>query len=319
MVRINMSRIVSDPLRRATEDALRDVLDPLLNLMVDTGITVPDLTRIIRERAVRNATARFVKETGRASKSRVSIVTGLPRSVVARFIKSSDASTPNLRGQHPARKVLEAWHRSPRFLAPDGGPAILPIFGTRVSFEKLVQRYSGGVPVRAMLDELCRIGALEFLSEQRVRVKSREPTLIGLNKRAIGSIGERARDLLETLTKNLLNVGSPLFEATAVIPDADSSMLSSIRREVSQQGSSFIGNIDTLLTEARKVASDIQSDAGELPRRVGVTVYYFQEEAGVSYQTGARGKAIRRTNLRRGVKKRATRGRGKMNSSGTSQ
>ncbi len=300
---MDRDRAQPDSLKRATEDALKAIIDPIVNIMVDSGITVPDFANIVRDRAVLNAAARFANETGRTSKSRISIVTGLPRSVIARVLGSSELPAPGPRGQHPARKVLDAWHRIPTFLSSDGTPAILPIFGSRISFERLVNKYSGGAPVRAMLDELTRIDAVERLSDQRVRAKSRVPIVSGLNKSAISALGERGRDLLESLTKNLRSTSSPLFEATAVITDADSEMLPLIRREVSQQGSSFISSIDALLNASRKKPRQMESGEIRSPRRVGVTIYYFEDND--DHRTGPSNSSVpnHRTNLRRAGKR----------------
>ena len=169
----------NDPLKEATIVALKRVLDPLIDLTFDAGITVHEFSRLVRERAVRAAVKRISRETGRDSKSRIAIVTGLPRSEVARILKADETSPSKRLGQHPARKVLAAWFENPRFLATNGDPAVLPIFGKRRSFEQLVAMHSGGIPVRAMLDELTQLEAVERLSDQRVRAKSRIPILTG--------------------------------------------------------------------------------------------------------------------------------------------
>src|SRR5450631_3526070 len=158
---------IHDPLKDATIVALKRVLGPLIDLMFDAGITVHELNQLLRECSVRTAAGRISKESGRDSKSRIAIVTGLPRSEVARILKAKDASTSKRLGEHPARKVLAAWFDNPRFLSANGDPAVLPIFGKRRSFEQLVGLYSGGIPVRAMLDELTQLDAVERLPDQR--------------------------------------------------------------------------------------------------------------------------------------------------------
>jgi hypothetical protein len=208
-----------DPVKDATVSALERVLDPLLELLFDAGVTVQEFNRIARNRAVRIATQRVIKESGRESKSRVAIMTGLPRSEVARISGSSDSVPKTKPDQHPARRVLAAWHDDPRFLAPNGDPAVLPIFGKRRSFERLVERYGASIPVRAMLDELIQLDAVERLEDQKVRAKSRVPIMTGLTDRSITAVGERGRDLLETLAHNVRRSAQPYFEATAVIDD----------------------------------------------------------------------------------------------------
>jgi hypothetical protein len=120
---------LDDPLKDATIAALNRVIDPLIDMMFDAGVTVHEFSHLTRERAVRNAARRVSKESGRNSKSRVAIITGLPRSEVARILRSGEVSPNKRLGQHPARKVLAAWFDNPRFLDPHGDPAVLPIFG----------------------------------------------------------------------------------------------------------------------------------------------------------------------------------------------
>lgn len=266
-----------DSVREATMIALTRVIDPLLNLMMDAGVTVQELNSLIRDRAVRNAAERAANEGMRESKAQLAIVTGLPRSEVAKILRSRNQYPVGRRGQNPARRVLAAWYDNPQFLNSTGEPAILPIFGKSRSFERLVALNSGGIPVRAMLDELTKIGAVERLPGQHVKARSKIPILTGLNSIAIAALGERGKDLLETLTHNIRPTPQPLFEATAVVSDADENFASMIRREIIEQGTSFIDGIHSLLARSRTNRSIQKADVSA-GCRLGVTVYYFQDD-----------------------------------------
>jgi hypothetical protein len=268
---------LNDPLKEAAIDALKRVVDPLVDLMFDAGITVHEFSQLIRERAVQIAARRVAKESGRDSKSRVAIITGLPRSEVARILRSDDVSPSTRLGQHPARKVLAAWFDNPRFLTADGDPAVLPIFGKRRSFEQLVAIHSRGIPVRAMLDELTQIDAVERLTDQRVKAKSRIPILTGLTVSAIAGVGERTKDLLETLTSNLRRTSNPMFIGTAVTDETDLEMVTLVRREIAEQGANFINGANSLFSRSssRPTRSIAKTSA---KCRLGVTIYYFQDD-----------------------------------------
>jgi len=298
----------NDPLKEVTIVALRRVIDPLVNLMFDAGVTVHEFSQLVRERAVWTAARRVSKESGRDSKSRIAIITGLPRSEVARILKSDDVSSRKRLGQHPARKVLAAWFDNPRFLAANGDPAVLPIFGKRRSFEQLVAMHSGGIPVRAMLDELTQMEAVERLSNQRVKARSRTPIFTGLTGSAIAGMGERAGDLLETLTNNLRRTSKPLFEGTALLEESDLELVSLIRREIAAQGASFIDSANSLFSRSRLKANR-SITKGSTKCRLGVTVFYFQDDiegAAVSKNEKTFG---RRKNLQR--RRRPTNGKRK--------
>ena len=289
--------------------ALKRVLSPLIDLMLDAGITVHELNQLIRECAVRTAVGRLSKESGRDSKSRIAIVTGLPRSEVARILKAKDVFSSKRLGEHPARKVLAGWFDNPRFLSANGDPAVLPIFGKRRSFEQLVGLYSGGIPVRAMLDELTLLDAVERLPDQRVKARSPYPILTGLSGTAIAAIGERTRDLLDTLTSNLRRASKPLFEGTALLEEADVESVSLIQREIADQGSSFINSANSLFSRSRAKVN--RSAANVSPAcRLGVTVFYFQDDIESASRTKTDTVYVRRKNLQR--KHRAGTGNKKM-------
>jgi hypothetical protein len=303
----------NDPLKEATITALKRVVGPLVDLMFDTGVTVHEFGHLIRETAVWAAARRVSKESGRDSKSRVAIVTGLPRSEVARILRSDKASSSKRVGQHPSRRILAAWYENPRFLAANGDPAVLPIFGKRRSFEQLVAMCSGGIPVRAMLDELTQIGAVERLSDQRVKAKSQIPILTGLRASAIAAIGERTGDLLETLTSNLRRKSYPLFEGTAIVDETDLDMVTLVRREIEEQGANFINSANSLLSRSR--ARPSRSSAKTSAKcRLGVTVYYFQDDIERTAESRAETTYMRRKNLQRKRRPNGKRITRKMNS-----
>ena len=241
----------TDPIKEATLGALELILDPLLDLMFDVGLSVQELNFLTRSRAVHVATTRLVKDGGRRSNSRVAIITGIPRSEVTKISKLSKSHARKKVSQQPARRTLAGWFSNPRYLSSTGEPAVLPIFGKRRSFENLVARYGVGIPVRAMLDELIQIGAIERLPNQRVTIKTRVPVSVGLTPTAIGAIGEHCKNLLETLIQNIRRAERPLFEATSLISDASPNLLPVIRREIADQGTSLINSTSSMLKRSR--------------------------------------------------------------------
>ena len=292
----------ADPVKDAALLSLERVLDPLLGLMFEAGLTVQEFNKLARERAVKIAITRVLKENGRPSNSRVSIVTGLPRSEVTKILKSLDSIERPKPGLHPARRILAAWHDDPRFLAPNGVPEDLPIFGRRRSFEGLVQKYGGGIPVRAMLDELIQLNAVEQIQEQKVRAKARVPISTGLSARSMIAIGDRARDLLVTLAHNVRLKGSPHFEATAVLDDSEIDKVSLIRREIAEQGANFINTATSLLNRS-KAKGNSKSASRDNVCRLGVSVFYFEEELADGNAVGTLKTIGRRKNLRRKTRK----------------
>jgi hypothetical protein len=189
------------------------------------------------------------------------------------------------------------WFNDSRFLTADGEPAILPIFGKRRSFESLVSRYGAGIPVRAMLDELTQIGAVQHLADQRVSAKTQIPIPADLTPSVIETVGEHCKDLLGTLIKNIRRIDRPMFEATSVVCDASPKMLPIIRKEIAEQGTNLINATSSILK--RSQGNLKKGSANRNARRVGVTVFYFEESTQATTDDERIGNVTQRTNLRR--------------------
>jgi Family of unknown function (DUF6502) len=302
-----------DPIREATIDALKNIVDSLLELMFEAGITVQQFNYVVRDRAVRAASSRVLKETGRNSKSRISIITGLPRSEVTKISSEADDYLNAKLGQSVVRRILTAWFESPGFLTPNGEPATLSIFGKKRSFEKLVSAHGGGIPVRAMLDELTQLDAVERVGNNHVKAKSRTPVSVDLTPAAIGALGQRCSDLIQTLMKNVRRCDHPLFEATSLVQDADFDLMPVIRREISSQGSRFIGETNSFLKRIQKNAKIARPNPAARCR-LGVTVFYFEDAERGKAAAGGGSERAPRTNLRRVRIKKPARASTKSNS-----
>ena len=289
---------IHDPLKEAGLRALNQVLEPLVILMLDAGVTVREATYILRNKAVLSSKERLERSDSPANNSRIAIMTGLPRSEVARALKGKSPSGKITQALHPVRKILAGWFDDAAFLDGLGSPLVLPIFGTRKSFDKLVRRYGGGIPTRAMLDELIRISAVELMPNQRVRPLHRIPVLTGLTPASLALIGERGRDLLRTLSANAFSARPPLFEATAAVDGLRGGAIAIGRRDVSQQGASFISGIDGLLQQLKKASKRADMPPSK-QTRVGVTIFYFEDDSEVnSHSNTPKGKSPRK-NFRR--------------------
>jgi len=149
-----------------------------------------------------------------------------------------------------------------------------------------------------MLDQLTQINAVEILARQRVKAKSRVPIFKGMTITAIANVGERAGDLLRTLSGNLHATTNPLFEETAVLNDVDIAAVPLLRRRIAEQGAAFIDGASSLLSRSR-MKQRLPTLQKSAQCRVGVTVYYFQDEAASDGDIAVLANYSRRKNLQR--------------------
>ena len=242
------------------------------------------------------AAERITQNGGHASNSRIAVMTGIPRSEVARALKGVDLQSTQQKTL-PANNVLEAWHSNPAFVTKAGRPAVLPIFGKGRTFERLVQTNGRGTPVRVMFDQLLEFRAITILRNSRVKATTRTASARGLSNVTIANLGERTADLIETLKRNLKGSEDPLFERTTVEwTDADS--LHHVRCQIEKEGLAFAKAIGSIMRRSRsKAPRSIGQETNQ--RKIGVTVFYFEQKPSkrVTYPTTT----LRRKNLKRSV------------------
>jgi hypothetical protein len=154
--------------------AVLRLLRPLVRILLRNGVSYSTFSDFVKWVYVDVAGKEFGIEGRKQSASRVSVITGLSRKEVMRVRKlpKPDDSASAERYNRAAR-VIAAWRRDRNFLDAEGKPAPLPMTGPGVSFSELVKRFSGDVPVRATLDELIRVGAVERLEDGSVSLLTR--------------------------------------------------------------------------------------------------------------------------------------------------
>ena len=131
------------------------------------------MNSILRMAAVQSAAAGQLENSKRLNISGISALTGIPRGEVSRILTSSRSSTIGaVQGrQNVTSRILSAWHSDSNYLTATRRPRDLKIFGRGSTFESLVSAYGRGIPIRAILDELKRVGAIQFTSSQKIRPK----------------------------------------------------------------------------------------------------------------------------------------------------
>jgi hypothetical protein len=264
-------------IRCVARKALLQLFEPLAGFVLDSGLSAVELQFILRQAIVRGLAAKQIECGRRINISGIAASTGISRAEISRILQNArdpKVPTDDLK-QQSTNRILAAWHQSPRFTNPNGHAADLKIYGSGATFESLVKKHGGGIPTRAMLDELARTGAIEVLPFQKVRAKTSVAVDGGISPRAVRAFGNRAAELLSTMLLNMRNPDRARFIAsassTSVFPDA----LPLIRKMVSKKGADFVAEIqDDLLTGPPALRASRNAPA---PQRVSVTVFYHEE------------------------------------------
>jgi Family of unknown function (DUF6502) len=284
--------------RGSARKALLRLLEPLAGFVLDSGLSIHELTSLFREAAVRSVAAQQREGSRRINISGISASTGIPRAEISRILKSTSRNghLKSDRGKQSTNKVLTAWHQNPKYTNANGQPAVLRIYGRGTTFEKLVESYGAGIPVRAMLDELTRTGAIKIKSQQVVRLKSLVAVDRGVTPQVIKAFGDRSTELLSTLLHNMRHPEASTFIASASGTGISQDAVPLIRKQLATRGANFLADIEDVLERTPIARRKSRSFARS--KSVSVTVF-LHESSGKP--PAASQPSTKRRNFRRGT------------------
>ena len=147
----------ADPVRGAT--VLQHLLTEFALVLLPRGMTPKQFAALARSAFVQAASEMSKLQNGRVNHSRVAAQTGLTRADVKRLLQTKTFGSSN-RGQTAVERVIDGWRADREFSNHAGKPGQLPVSGAKGSFMRLVRKYGGDIPHRAVLDELRRIGGV---------------------------------------------------------------------------------------------------------------------------------------------------------------
>lgn len=260
----------------ALRKALRSVLRPLVRILLRNGIAFRAFAEEAKRVFVEVADEEFLLEGRKQSIGRVAIVTGISRKEVARVRSTQEGAGEPVEGFNRAARVITAWQTDPEFCTREGEPRELDIDESPASFTELVRRSSGDMLVRAMLDELERVGAVE-VKDRKVHLVSRSYIPSGNELARFRILGTDVTRLIETIDHNLEpDQATPYFQRKTWYDNLPKEALPQIRELVERHGQEFIELMDT---QMRRYDRDVNPDnGGEGQFTAGIGTYYYEHE-----------------------------------------
>ena len=144
----------------ALSAATLHLLRPLVRILLRNNVSHRTFADLAKQVYVEVANTEFAIPGKKQTVSRIAILSGLTRKEVQQLLKEPpDSRSIADEEYHRAARVITGWLRDPKYGDGKGHPRPLCLEGKGGSFSQLVKRYSGDIPVRALLDELVRVGA----------------------------------------------------------------------------------------------------------------------------------------------------------------
>lgn len=247
---------------------------PVARLLLRSGISYREFSDIAKVAYIQVASQDYGIRGRPTNASRVAAMTGVPRKDVRRVREISDDYMVDPRVQmSPLGDVLQQWCSRAGYVDAKAQPLPIPMSGVN-SLETLARECAGDVPAGAIRVELLRIGAIEELSDGRLRIVRRELVPKDIDERVFTSLAFSLRALATTVAFNTdPNRKKPgrierFVQSGPLAGDAKAALYHMVRARVT----AFTEELDNLFS---RYSSPSQEDGS----RIGVGVYYHEDDA----------------------------------------
>jgi len=269
---------MSAAVQKALLGSVVTLMRPLVRLLLRYGIPFGSFSEAAKQVYVEVADAEFALPGRKQTNTRIAVLTGLTRKEVLRIKRLPEQQNVLLDERYGrATRVISGWLNDAEFHDADGQPAGLPMEGEHGSFAQLVGRYSGDMSVRAMADELLRVGA----------IRQRSDGLLGLvNTAYVPSAGEEDKlailgtdvaDLVATIDYNVdPEIPGTRFQLKVSEESLSPETVAAFREMSNHHSLALLNNYDKWLAERLRDEESTTSGKGTV--RAGVGIYYFEQE-----------------------------------------
>lgn len=267
--------------------ALRRLLRPLVRILLDRGIAFDRFAELARGVYVEVAEREFGLEGRKQTVSRISVLTGLTRKEVVRIREMTLPEDVEGRAHfNRAARVVTGWLQEHPMEGTASGAAPLPLEGPG-SFAEVVRKYSGDMPVRAVLDELVRVGAVRLRGAEVELVYRHYIPPFG-ETRKLAYLGEDVGDLIATIGHNLTaQPGATRFQRKVFYDNVPVESLPALRELARVKGEAVL---DELAREMSRHDRDVNPGAAGTGRmRTVIGIYYSEEPFGPAAPEDAKG------------------------------
>lgn len=265
----------TSPLRQIMEtnkhliQALERLLRPLVRSLINNGITLPLLSRMLKSVYVK-AAQDFSLQHKNLTDSRISLLTGVHRKDV-KTIRETQAQGILKRGNYSvAARVLAEWTANSAFLDADGAPVFLPKLGAG-SFEELVALVNTDIRARTLLDDWLSKGMV-IINEQGLLCLQQAAFAPSHNeKELMDFFGANLADHIAVAAHNLENQADRLLERSTYYDGLSTESVAKIRHFTEQQAMQTLVKVNKFAYQLAK------QDAGQpnADQRFNFGTYFY--------------------------------------------
>ena len=267
---------MTDPTIKALAISCQKLLRPLVRVLLRHGIAYGNFTDWVKRAYIDVARDDFEIEGRKQSISRISVLTGINRKEVKRLL-DKPALSDGYQAQHNrAARVTGGWLHSKQFTDASGKPKVLKLEDGEHGFSALVKAHSGDIPVRAVLDELVRVGVAKVLENGDIKLIKHGYVPQHSDTDMLYLLGDSVADLTGTIDHNLNSAkADSRLQLSVVYDNLPAEALDRFKHLSKKKAQQLLMNLNQYLVEHDRDANPEQTGTGRF--RAGVGIYYFEQ------------------------------------------
>ena len=256
------------------------LLRPLIKILIRNGVSFSELSEVAKETYVHVASTDFKVPHRKMSQARIAILTGLTRKEVNRLTTKREGEEDQFhKNVNRVVRVLAGWHTDSGFTGPYGIPLELPFEDKKLpDFRGLVQKFSGDMSPRAMLDELLRVGAVVETDAGYYKALTRFYLPEGIAPDSLDHLAQSVKNYVTTIDNNIIeeNSNKKLFERQVYTEDGiKPEDLPRFTAYVKERAKLLLEEIDNWLSQLEKPDSKNDDDIVS----TGLGIYHYIDDA----------------------------------------
>ena len=275
--------MLSRPLKEQFITAIQRMMRPVVRQLIAYGVSYPAFSRIVKQVYLDVAEQDFALPFKQQTDSRLALVTGINRKEISQLRRRKSApQTPEVEDTLVTH-VIGRWMAGPPYAEADGSPRRLPYEcddPKAGSFARLVRECGTDIPVRSVLDELLRVGAVTLVTDGDVVLQHEAHIPAGDAAGKLTLLGSDPAELFSTIIHNIEVPDAPRLQRKVVYDNIGSQALPQLREAARRVGEEFIRRANALLASHDRDRNP-KAAAGKRSRVV-LGTYYFEEEGAVS-------------------------------------
>lgn len=249
------------------------ILKPLIRILLRNGIAYGTFADIARKVYVDTGFEEAQRREQKQTISNVSILTGINRKEVKRLREALayDEGDQSLRKFNRIVRVLGGWQHDEEFLDEDHEAKDLLLEGDVGSFTSLVKRFSGDMPVVAMLNALIDSGNIKVIDNGNIQLINSNYLPATDSEKKIAILGIDTAEFIEAIDHNIniLHSEDAWFQRKASNTRVSVKALAKIKRRINKKAQQLLEDIDADFSE-----NETDSDADS--KAVSIGIYYSE-------------------------------------------